>query len=415
MQNGRDPLAPVFSVLRDLDGTPPWLRCTLGQPSGVNAGWHKLVAQPIALASGTAVKLVFSCDGAHTTRTVPASDWDGELDALLEQDPHRIDLAGRDNDYHARLSKSGRWMVSRGKPSLAPAQQPAALPGHDRERNHPLPPGDEDVRQLFIETGLFALNGQLRGSANGKYRQVQHYLELLRPLAVLSREAGAAGEPLRIVDAGCGKAYLSLGLYLYAKRLGFNVTLTGIDRNAHLVAQVREIAQRLGFEGASFEGATIEEVAAAGGSADLLVSLHACDTATDDAIAAGLALQAKAIVLAPCCHHEVVHQLDVAVRNGNTPAGLEAITALPVLRRRFAELVTDGLRAAALEARGYRAEMLEFTSPEHTLRNLMIRAEQRPAGAALEPAMAAGYAAFESLRSQWALSPSIAAVVPAPG
>ena len=405
------PLDPVIATLRDLEGTPPWLRCTFGQPAGVNAGWHKLVAQPIAINSGTAVKLVFSINGAHTTRTVGAAEWDAELDALLDQDPHRVDLAGREGDYHARLSKSGRWMVSRGKPSLAPAQQPSGLLRHDRERNHPLPPEDDDVRQLFIETGLFALNGQLRGSANGKYRQVQHYLELLRPLAVLDPEIGASGARLRIVDAGCGKAYLSLGLYVFARRLGFDVTLLGIDRNAGLLAQVSEIARRLGLSGATFEAATISELATAGGNADILVSLHACDTATDDAIAAGLSLDADAIVLAPCCHHEVVHQVDVAVRDGRTPAGMQALTRVPVLRRRFAELVTDGLRAAALEARGYRAEMLEFTSPEHTLRNLMIRAEKRPSGSGLELARTEGRAAFEALRAQWDLAPSIASVL----
>ncbi len=407
------PLDPVIATLRDLEGTPPWLRCTFGQPAGANAGWHKLVAQPIAVTSGAAVKLVFSVNGVHTTRTVAADEWDAELDALLDQDPHRVDLAGRQGDYHARLSKSGRWMVSHGKPSLAPAQQPAGLARHDRERNHPLPPEDDEVRQLFIETGLFALNGQLRGSANGKYRQVQHYLELLRPLSVLDPEAGASHQPLRIVDAGCGKAYLSLGLYLFARRLGFDVTLLGIDHNAGLLAQVREIASRLGFAGATFDAASIEEVAAAGGDADILVSLHACDTATDDAIAAGLALDADAIVLAPCCHHEVVHQLDVAVREGHAPPGMEALTGVPVLRRRFAELVTDGLRAAALEGRGYRAEMLEFTSPEHTLRNLMIRAEKRPPGSGLETATAAGIQGFVALRDQWSLNPSVQAVLPA--
>jgi SAM-dependent methyltransferase len=411
MASHAGPLEPVIETLRDVEGTPPWLRCTLGQPSGPNAGWHKLVAQPIAVTAGAAIKLVFSIDGVHTTRTVPADEWDAELDALLEQGPRRIDLAGREGDYHARFSSNGRWMVSHGKPSLAPSRQPTALPRHDKERNHPLDPAEADVRQLFIETGLFALNGQLRGSASGKYRQVQHYLELLRPVAVLDPGAVAAHQPLRIVDAGCGKAYLSLGLYLFARRLGFDVSLLGIDRNAQLLAQVRQVAGRLGFENATFEGATIDEVAAAGGKADILVSLHACDTATDDAIAAGLALDADAIVLAPCCHHEVVHQLDDAVRDGRAPSGMEGLTGFPVLRRRFAELVTDGLRASALEARGYRADMVEFTSPEHTLRNLMIRAEKRPAGSGFKAAKAAGLAAFTSLRDQWGLEPAVGRVL----
>lgn len=404
-------LDSAVDTLRVMGEMPPWLRCTLAQPAGPNAGWQKLVAQPVMVAAGAAVKLVFMCDGVHTTRTVPADEWTAELDGLLEQRPQRLDIAGRDHDYHARRSKSGRWMVSRGKPSQPPAEQLSVLPGHDRQHRHPLPADDAEVRQLFIETGLFGLNGQLRGSASGKYRQVQHYLELLRPLAVLDPGAGAAHRPLRIIDAGCGKAYLSLGLYLFARRLGFDVSLLGIDRNAQLLGQVRECAARLGFDRATFEGAPIDEVAAGGGKADILVSLHACDTATDDAIRAGLALDADAIVLAPCCHHEVVQQLEHNVRAGKTPPGMQAVTGLPVLRRRLAELMTDGLRASALEAKGYRAEMVEFTSPEHTLRNLMIRAEKRPAGSGYESAVAAGRETFDALAREWSLTPSVASVL----
>ena len=167
-----------------------------------------------------------------------------------------------------------------------------------------------------------------------KERQVQHYVELLRALPLWERDR------IRVVDAGCGKAYMSLALVAYGREVGTRVELVGLDANAGVIETVRGIAEQLGYDEASFEATTIADYAG-DGPVDLLVSLHACDTASDEAIAAGVRLGAEAIVVAPCCHHELAGQLAKRSKDGVLRHG--------VLLGRQADLVTDALRAAALE------------------------------------------------------------------
>jgi SAM-dependent methyltransferase len=222
---------------------------------------------------------------------------------------------------------------------------------------------------------------------------VQHYVELLRPLPLWERER------IRVVDAGCGKAYMSLALVAYGRETGTRVELVGIDANPSVIETVRGIAARLGYDEARFEASTIASFAS-DEPVDLLVSLHACDTATDEAIAAGVRLGADAIVVAPCCHHELAaqissHEKDALLRHG-------------LLLGRQADLVTDALRAAALEMSGYRVEVMEFVSVEHTAKNVMLRAERSPSAARASRA-AAEYA---ELRDRFGVSPAIERLLP---
>ena len=140
---------------------------------------------------------------------------------------------------------------------------------------------------------------------------MQHYVELLRPLPLWDRER------IRVVDAGCGKAYMSLALVAYGREVGTRVELVGLDSNASVIETVRGIADGLGYDEARFEATTIDAYET-DEPIDLLVSLHACDTATDEAIAAGVRLGAEAIVVAPCCHHELAAQIARA-REGRPP------------------------------------------------------------------------------------------------
>jgi hypothetical protein len=237
---------------------------------------------------------------------------------------------------------------------------------------------------------------------------VQHYIELLRPLKLWDGEY-TAERPLRILDAGCGKAYLSLALYQYALLRGIPVSMLGIDANADVVSTVARIAGRLGFEGARFEAATIAEAAAGGEPVDLLVSLHACDTASDEALAAGVQLGAQAIVLAPCCHHELFRQIEAAGKAGDLPARARwaATLASGLLLHRQAEIVTDSLRAAAMEALGYSVDVIEFVSPEDSARNVMIRAERRASEAGAGGAVAGALARYRQLAGEWAVRPAL--------
>jgi SAM-dependent methyltransferase len=332
--------------------------------------WRKLVADgvaatPVDLRRGPAVKVV---DGVRT-ETVPLDRWPSRLDELLEhaRDVHLHAAAG---DVHARRTKRGRWLVSRGRPSA----MGSAATSHDRRKQHPLPPD----HPLFVATH----------SSPAKRRQVQHYVELLRALPVWEQER------VRVLDAGCGKAYLSLALVAYARELGKRVELVGLDVNADVVETVRRIAAELGYDEARFEVTTIASYAS-DAPVDLLVSLHACDTATDEAIAAGVRLRAKAIVVAPCCHHELAAQIaarppDALLRHG-------------LLLGRQADLVTDALRAAALETVGYRVDVIEFVSAEHTAKNLLLRAVRDPSPGRARRAAAQ----YRDLRDAYAVDPAI--------
>jgi hypothetical protein len=332
-------------------------------------GWRKLVVDgvtitPVLLKRGAVVKVV---DGPRT-ETVPREEWPVRLDALLES-ARNVHLLAPDGDVHARRTKKGNWLVSHGKPS----SEAPAIGAHDRERQHALPAD----HPLFRATKI----------SRDKERQVQHYVELLRTLPLWDRDA------IRVVDGGCGKAYMSLALVAYGREVGTRVELVGLDANPQVIETVRAIAQRLGYDEARFEATSIDEYAS-DEPIDMLVSLHACDTATDEAIAAGVRLDAEAIVVAPCCHHELAAQIagrkDALLRHG-------------LLLGRQADLVTDALRAAALEMLGYRVDVVEFVSAEHTAKNLMIRAERAPS----QPRAERAAAEFVELRDRFGVEPAI--------
>ncbi len=333
-------------------------------------GWRKLVvdgitATPVDVRRGAAVKVV---DGPRT-ETVPRAEWPARLDALLD-DARNVHLLTPDGDVHARRTKKGAWLVSSGKPSsgAAPTRE------HDRARRHPLPVD----HPLFRATKI----------SRDKERQVQHYVELLRPLPLWDRET------IRVVDAGCGKAYMSLALVAYGRELGTRVELVGLDSNPGVIETVRGVAETLGYDEASFEATAIVDYASEA-PVDLLVSLHACDTATDEAIAAGVRLGAAAIVVAPCCHHELAGQI--------ATGGKDALLRHGLLLGRQADLVTDALRASALEMLGYRVDVIEFVAAEHTAKNVMLRAEHAPSRSRAE--RAAGE--YQELRDRFGVRPAI--------
>ena len=331
-----------------------------------------MTATPVELARGPAIKVV---DGAHT-ETVDRGTWAERLDALLA-DARNVHLLAPDGDLHARRTKKGRWLLSHGRPSSD--ARPSGR--HDRRRQHPLPAD----HPLFRATRI----------SRDKERQVQHYVELVRPLPIWERER------IRVLDAGCGKAYMSLALVAYGREVGTRVELVGIDVNPSVIETVRGIASSLGYDEARFEVSTIAEYAS-DEPIDLLVSLHACDTATDDAIAAGVRLGADAIVLAPCCHHELAAQIAMREKDGLLRYGL--------LLGRQADLVTDALRASALEIAGYRVEVKEFVSAEHTAKNVMIRAERSPSRSRADRAAAE----YVELRDRFGVSPAIERLLPLP-
>lgn len=211
-------------------------------------------------------------------------------------------------------------------------------------------------------------DGRVRVSMADKHRQINHYLEIVSHLAKDCGWADAAkdGEPLHFADMGCGKGYLTFGLWhLFARLQKRTVRVTGVESRADLVNTTNKLANQIHASGLEFVQGEIASIKLS--SLDALIALHACNTATDDAIKRGIELGATLIVVAPCCHKELRPQL-------GKPEPLAAVLRHGLMEERMAEWATDGLRALFLEWAGYRTKIMEFVGGEHTPKNLMIAA-----------------------------------------
>ncbi|MCA9489308.1 MAG: SAM-dependent methyltransferase [Myxococcales bacterium] len=254
-----------------------------------------------------------------------------------------------------------------------------------------------DAPFLLRALGLLDAEGELVRGRERKLRQVGHLLGFLRPaLEELD------GPVVRIVDAGCGRSTLGALVCWWLARQGREPRLLGIDRNARVLEGCRERAELAGDGVQRFAEASLEDVdlgalwtEAHGEEArvDVLLALHACDTATDEALALAVNRGAQVIVAAPCCHKQLRPQLAA-------PAALGPVLRHGILKTREADLVTDALRAALLEAVGFEAKVFEFISTEHTDRNLMIAATRRAAPRPGAEGEARALAAFYGIERQ---------------
>ena len=216
--------------------------------------------------------------------------------------------------------------------------------------------------------GILDRDGKLRASMADKHRQINHYLEIFSHLANDCGWTGnsTGGPTLQIADMGCGKGYLTFGLWHLIRRVWKQPgKVVGVESRADLVATTNKLVKQIKAEGLEFVSGTIETAKLPG--VDALIALHACNTATDDAIKRGIELGAKLIVVAPCCHKELRPQL-------GKPEPFASVLSHGQMEERMAEWVTDGLRALFLEWAGYRTKIMEFVGSEHTPKNLMIAA-----------------------------------------
>ena len=302
---------------------------------------------------------------------------------------------------HLRTTKKGHVLLQkvRGGGAAADAgRSPAAAgaPGHDREKDYPL--ARFDSARLLLALGFTTADGAMKPSMHAKYRQVNQFLSILDATLDELPPRKDPKAPLVLVDCGCGKAYLSFGAkaYLEATR-GVPVRLEGVDRNEKVVAFCRRTAEALGCaETATFAACDIAKFRPSA-APDVVLSLHACDTATDEALAFGVERGARAIVSAPCCQHELQKTLDANLRPHR------AVLRNGILRERLADILTDAFRAQILRVMGYRASVVEFVDPEAIARNVLIRAVR-----VSRPGTGTALADYEDLRSAWGVTPWLA-------
>ena len=347
-----------------------FLLLVFSQPLSPMAPAHKVSVRPVELQEGRRFQWA-SRSGAQERHE------NLSVKLLLERceqvfgtafgDAH---LFTRQGDFTARAfgPNKVKWKI---KP---PSKAAVETTSHNREKNYLLPAG---VPCPFLtEIGVMTPAGQVRSTMSAKFRQINRYLEFINDILPSLPAEGT----LRIVDFGCGKSYLTFALHHFLTQAHHrSVHLTGLDLKDDVIAHCSEIAKKLNCVGLEFRAGDIASYQPEG-PVHLAISLHACDTATDDALAAAIAWNCRVILAVPCCQHEVQQNMRADAVPGLTEFGL--------FRERFASLATDALRAQFLEAAGYKTQILEFIDLEHTPKNVLIRAVQRtaPDGPAREAA-----------------------------
>jgi SAM-dependent methyltransferase len=368
-----EPLDTALADLRGLLLDPDRLvrAVAAGRRRNENPRWNRVELRPVALKSGPHLQVVAD-DGTrpHTRNVAWGAPAAAAVDELLAEPFHNWHVEHTDRTVQVRVTKRGEAQVHRsasaGRPDMA----------HDRAPAHLLDPGDP----------LYDVIG---GNA-AKRRQVDAFLRALS--ATLASDD--LPSPLRVVDLGCGNAYLTFAAYRYLTSRGIAVELTGVDVRPDHQARNSALAARLGwtehmrFVTDRIAGSTVD-------GADVVLSLHACDTATDEALARALGWRAQWILAAPCCHHDIAVQLKAA----SVP---HPPLVYGTLRQRFADVLTDSLRAALLRLHGYRVDVVEFVDSVHTPRNLMLRATRTDA-----PPTDAQRAEYAALVNDWGVTPAL--------
>jgi SAM-dependent methyltransferase len=413
-------------------------KLTLGKHRGTDATLRNLFVRPVALKAGPQLCFVWRHATRDITKNLPPAEALAQLESLLGStflDAHLF-TSSQIAQLECEPDGSSRLAVK----TVAAGPRAVASDGHDRLKSHLIPATSSWLRALGVTND----RGQPRAEMAAKFRQIQKFTELLRDLldeAKFFATSGSGGRerqpldgpfrqtqgpepveglgaltrfdfaqghpehaermslsngrvddrPLRIVDMGCGKGYLTFAL---AALLGAQAEVLGVEVRPELVALCNDLARSQGFAQLHFAAGSIADTPLEG--VDVVIALHACDTATDDALARGLAAGASLLVVAPCCQKELRPQLAA-------PPVLADALRHGIFQERQAEFVTDALRAQLLDWAGYRTKVFEFISTEHTPKNLMLAAiKSGPRGAA-DDALAGrirAFARFYGIRTQ---------------
>ena len=336
-----------------------FVKLTLSNYRGAEEYLQKVSARPVETKKGTRVFFQYRYDRRDVAKNYDAESAIEQVRTLLDSGFRSGHLFTTSNDYQLTVGKrSSRIVVA--KPTFETT--PSTV--HDREKKSRI---DQDAFYLRM-LGISTDSGEIRAQQQHKWRQINKYVEILDSL--FEKSALKERSELRIVDMGSGKGYLTFAAYDYfANVRGFSVEMTGVDTEQKLVDFCNQVAESGGFEGLRFvKGSILDfEVRAA----DILIALHACDTATDDALYKGITAATEIIVAAPCCHKEIRGQM-------KAPELLSDILKHGTMLEREAETITDGLRSMLLERSGYETRVFEFVPTEHTPKNNMIAAIRRP-------------------------------------
>lgn len=349
--------------------------------------WARVVVRPLDLRGRRHLQFSYFDGRKDIARNFLPEEVSSPLSDILALEFAGIHLSTNAEEVDVRTTKKGKVHIGR----RSPAATDSVAREHNRIKDVPLPEGKAD--HLLEVMGVMTAEGRVRPTMRAKYTQINEFLKHLRH-AMEDAGLHALGRPVEILDCGCGASYLTLAVHHYLTNvLAIPARITGVDVNDEVIRKSLARADRLETADLAFACESIGRLEA---RPDVVLALHACDTATDDALARAATTRARLILVVPCCHKAMNRHIH--------PEG-EADVLLPllrhgILRQRTADLVTDAFRAQILRIMGYRTDVVEFVTTEHTARNLMIRAMLTNA-----PADPADLRDYEAMRRFWNVTP----------
>ena len=358
-----------------------------------NGKAFRISLRPVLIGGETRYQAEMNDEGHVRVKNFDANGAAEGLEEIIAQkgarDLHLMTAAG---DLHVRVTRKGHVLVSRS----AEMDRAVKVQPHDRVKKLPLT--SFDASALLRVIGLADGEGRVRASMRGKYDQVNEFLKVVEDV-LKDRE----DRKLHVVDCGCGKAYLTLALYFYlVQTLGYSdVRVVGVDRREDVVRAATEMARQLDVsDRVAFVARDLADLGnaadlGAGFAPDMVISLHACDTATDEALARGVEWGCRYVVSAPCCQHELQKAI-----GPQSDAAFAGVLRHGILRERLCDILTDSFRAMILRILGFKTQVVEFVSPDATARNILLRAEY-----CVKPGQGGAVSDYLNLRDWWRVTP----------
>ncbi|PKP52689.1 MAG: SAM-dependent methyltransferase [Bacteroidetes bacterium HGW-Bacteroidetes-1] len=351
----------LLKLLEDAIKEDDFVKLTLSKTKQKDNDLKKVTIKPVELKAGKRISFQYQYQRRDEVKNYDPSQSISLIQALLKEHFFEANLFTLRHHYILMTSKKGSIKLIKNvlQKTLEVDSQ------HDKQKSRLI-----DAKKMhWYLLGLTDLNGTILPSMQHKFKQVNKYIEILDGLI----EPLPKDKALHIADMGAGKGYLTFALYEYLlQRSDLTPFITGIEQRPDLVDKTNAFAKKAGYENLHFIVGSINDYKVK--DVDILIALHACDTATDDAIAAGIKANAKLIVCAPCCHKQIRNEMKVTAYE------------IPILRygilyERQAEILTDTLRAMIMEKYGYKSQIMEFIDAGHTPKNLLltgIKTEKAP-------------------------------------
>ena len=332
------------------------IKLLLSDKRDKNSDLKNIIVTIVKLKKGYFLNFVYRYKTKDITKNYSEKEGISLIQEALNQDFFCAQIYSKSEDITLQATPSGKTSLKVTNPSL----DSDTSFNHDKTKDRLI----STQNNIYLrELGLVNANWEIRREMNDKYKQINKYIELMQPYLIRQLDNDA-----KIVDMGSGKGYLTFALYDYiTNSLRKNTTVTGVEMRPDLIDTCNKIAEKSDFKNLNFKQGTIKETSF--DNIDILIALHACDTATDDAIYRGIISKSALIVCAPCCHKQIRREFNVT-------SPLNNVTQFGILKERQAEIITDTIRALLMEASGYKTNVFEFISTEHTPKNVMIVGEK---------------------------------------